>query len=251
MEVEHWIRRLADDFWAAAGASEPFPRDLEAPTLWALPVAIIKIPRLGLASVRDWLEQRNLVSHPALRSPDRGLHGCLVVHGGEGIIFLDGADPAHERRVSLAHELAHFLVDYHAPRTRVVRRLGEDALSVLDNRRLPTGDERVVAALLGVSLAPHVHLLARDTTGAVDRAFIYGAESRADRLALELLAPTEAVWSRVAVDGVPSRGPRLVGALTELLAGEFGLPAAVAQRYARDLAGPSGEPSARAWLGLG
>ncbi|HZQ09243.1 MAG TPA: ImmA/IrrE family metallo-endopeptidase [Anaerolineae bacterium] len=34
------------------------------------------------------------------------------------MIFLDGSDPANEQRITVAHEIAHFLVDYQMPRAR-------------------------------------------------------------------------------------------------------------------------------------
>ncbi|HEY8475659.1 MAG TPA: hypothetical protein VIN09_02185 [Chloroflexota bacterium] len=248
--VEGWVRRLADEFWEAAGPPGPFPRDLEGPMLWALPLAVVKLPRLGLWAVREWLEGRRLVVHPALRQGDRPLRGCLVAAGGEGFVFVDGADPADERRVTLAHEVAHYLADYHAPRARLVRRLGPGVLAALDGRRPPTSEERGLAAVLGVPLRPHVHLLDRGPGGDVARALVHGAELRAHRLALELLAPAEAVRARLIASGGPRLGRRLVPALTDLLVDEFGLPPGIAHRYARQLAGADGQPTVREWLGL-
>jgi Zn-dependent peptidase ImmA (M78 family) len=39
-----------------------------------------------------------------------------MARAGHGFISLDGSDADDERRFSLAHELAHFLLDYQDPR---------------------------------------------------------------------------------------------------------------------------------------
>lgn len=248
--VETWVRRLADEFWAAAGRTPGFPRDLEEPALWALPLVVVRLPRLDLAAARDYLARNHFTIHSALLGPNRALHGCLVVNHDGGIIFLDATDQAEEQRVTLAHEIAHYLADYRTPRARVEQRLGLTAMEVLDGRRPATTAERVTASLLGVSLAPVVHLLERGPGGDVARAFVDGSERRAQRLALELLAPADAVDARLRATGHSTTGPGLVQALVLLLTTEFGLPETSAWRDAHNLAGPAGESSAREWLGL-
>jgi hypothetical protein len=52
----------AASFWDQAGITEPFPRTLERAVAWALPLAVVKLPRLGLLELRNWLEQRNINS---------------------------------------------------------------------------------------------------------------------------------------------------------------------------------------------
>lgn len=250
MPAEAWVRRLANEFWTAAGGAPPFPRDVEETALWALPLVVVRLPRLDLRAARDYLERGHFTIHPALLEPNRALHGCLIVNRGDGIIFLDAVDQPAEQRVTLAHEIAHYLADYRALRVRAEQRLGPAAVDVLDGQRPATRVERVRAALQGISLTPIVHLLERGPGGEIARPVVDGSERRAQRLALELLAPADVVAARLSSASPPVTGPRLVRALVELLTTEFDLPETSAQLYARDLAGAAGESSAREWLGL-
>jgi hypothetical protein len=226
-------------FWDAAGGPEPFPRRLESAVLWALPVAIVKLPRLRVASVQGWLAAHD--SALDLDVSDRRLCACLVAHRGVGVIFVDGADGDDEQRVSLAHETAHFLVDYLEPRERVLSRSGPNIAEVLDGRRQPTNAERIDGVLAGVPIGVHRHFLSRgDGHGWISR------ESRADQLALELLAPRAEVLRRLRAGG--GRDDVRCKALLE---SDFGLPPAAAADYAESLATPTiARPSVRKWLGI-
>jgi hypothetical protein len=251
--IEWWLEETAAAFWRAAGSPPPFPRDLQTPVMWALPLLVQPLPGLRVDGVRAWLEQAAiLVDVPG---PDRPLHACLVACGGRGAVLLDADDPRDERRFSLAHEVAHFLVDYLAPRRRVLDRLGPEAAEVLDGRRPPTLDERVGALFTGITLGVHTRLLHRSHDGSIGCGGVMAAESRADRLALELLAPAAAV--RVVLE---RRGPLGQGRgrpdeqadeMAGLLVETFGLPATVAVPYGRWLCHRYyGEPSVREWLGI-
>jgi len=223
--VPLWVTELADAFWAAAGIREPVPRALRRPIARALQMAIISLPQLRLRHVLDWL-RRHAIGCPCT-APDRGLHACLAAWKGWGYVFLDGADPEDEQRLSLAHELAHFLRHYWRPRRLARRKLGEQSLDVFDGRRPPTGGERVHALLASVPIGFHLHLLDRDPQGGLPADTVLAAEEEADRLAYELLAPAEEILNR--------GGSRRGQALAELLRIDFGLPAAHALRYAHIL----------------
>jgi hypothetical protein len=143
------------------------------------------------------------------------------------------------------------LIDYLALRRRVLNRLGPEAAAVLDGRRPRTLDERVGVLLTDVTLGVHTHLLHRSHDGSIGCGRVMAAESRADRLALELLAPAAAV--RAALERhVPSGHPdELAERTVELLVEVFGLPLAAATPYGRWLCQRwHGEPSVREWLGI-
>ena len=57
-----WLDNASQDaidlFWRQAGGVEPFPRKLERAVLLALPIAIIKLPRLHTNSIEKWLSNR-------------------------------------------------------------------------------------------------------------------------------------------------------------------------------------------------
>ena len=118
-EAARWAQR----FWRLVGRAEPFPRSLESSVAWALPLAIVKLPHLGLSELRSWLSRKGI--RPHIVGPDRPLRACLLARAGRGLVVLEGSDPEEERRVSLAHEASHFLVDYVYPRQKALEALGE------------------------------------------------------------------------------------------------------------------------------
>jgi uncharacterized protein DUF955 len=242
--TEQEIAARAERFWRDAGQVEPFPRSLESAVTWALPIAITKLPRLGLDGLRRWLEQRRIpFSSPVA---DRPLRGALFARVGHGLVFLDGSDSDDERRFSLGHEVAHFLCDYLDPRERALEALGDSIRDVLDGHRSPAPEERLTALLRDVELGLYVHWMDRRPDGAVARATILEGEDRADRLALELLAPRSTVMFHL-----DTGRPTTINRLTSLLRSEFGLPADPAERYAAMLlVHRQAARSFREWLGV-
>jgi hypothetical protein len=229
MSVPLWAVELSEAFWEAAGMREPFPRALRRPIARALPLVVVSLPRLRLRDVQEWLT-RNRVGYPCVAG-DRPLRACLAAHGGWGYVFLDGADSDDEQRLSLAHELAHFLRHYWHPRREACRQLGEQVVEVLDGRRLPTLEERMHALIARVPIGFHWHLMQRDGCGDFASEAVVAAEREADRLAYELLAPADEVLRRAGnVQGDSGRA-----VLAELLRNEFGLPVVHAGRYSRIL----------------
>lgn len=230
-----WVESAAERFWQAAGGEPPFPRDLEASIGIALPVMIVRLPRLGIFSAEQWLArsgaQARLRGSNGAASHDRPLRACLIARFGNGCLLIDAADPPDEQRYSLAHETAHFILDYQLPYERATRRVGPWATDILDGNRRPDDDERIDAALAGVELRPFVQLLERGARG-VERTAIAAAEARADLLALELLAPREC-----AVGVLPTGGlhEERVERGAERFAAGFGLPLPVGRAYARRL----------------
>lgn len=232
-----WVSETAEAFWADAGGAPPVPRDLRAPIARALPLATVLLPRLRVSSADIWLHQQGIQCGLSVR--DRPLRGCLVARYGQGLIFVDGADPEDEQRFSLTHELAHFLRDYWRPRQLVRERLGWEVLDVLDGERPPRQEERVHALLAKVQIGFHVHLMARTPDGHLAETAVEKSEREADRLAFELLAPAAMVLHGTRL--VPSEGRRK--AVFRLLKGTFGLPTAPAAQYASLLVPPTSQES--------
>jgi hypothetical protein len=167
------------------------------------------------------------------------------------LIFLDGSDHDDERRFSLAHEVAHFLCDYLEPREKALRAIGEAGRDVLDGRRPATPEERLTGILRGVKVGTYTHLMDRSTSGEVNHIQVIEAEDRADRLALELLAPRSTVLSRLKTRRVDCGQTYAFDIARETLMQEFGLPAAVAQGYGRMLVmDRSVARTFRSWLGI-
>ena len=147
--IEPHLVTVAEEFWHTAGTLPDWPRDLEHAIALTLPLATINLPQLGLRKIQQWLLRRGVPFE--FPCQDRKVRGCLVAYRGAGAVFIDGSDPQDERRFTLAHEVSHFLLDYHLPRHRAWQRLGSNILDVLDGLRPPTIEERVDGLLSLVS----------------------------------------------------------------------------------------------------
>ena len=143
--AERWTERWAAGFWAGTGLADTFPRPVERVVSMRLPLAVIKLPAVTVARVGRWLRDRRLVD--PLPPCGGEQMGCLLAHGGGGFMFVCGADPPDEQRLTVAHEAAHFMLDYLEPRRRVLAALGPGAAAVLDGRRPATPAERAAALL--------------------------------------------------------------------------------------------------------
>ena len=229
-----WLDTSGQDavhlFWERCGEFEPFPRTLERSISLALPVTLVKLPKLRLHKVEGWLQRRGV--HFQFSCHNRTVRGCLIAFGGEGLIFIDGSDPDDERRFSLAHEIAHFLVDYWQPRERATTILGDGITEVLDGLRLPTVSERVNALLVGTSIGVHINLMERDTDNDLN-ANVWRIEGRADKVALALLAPPEEVLSRTELNA--AKFEQRLFSITSVLRADFGLPFCAAKSYGHSL----------------
>jgi hypothetical protein len=217
-------------FWDLCGEIEPFPRSLERYLALALPLTVIKLPRLKITDIQDWLSQRG--ASVALGCSDRQLRGCLVARSGEGLIFVDGTDSPAELRFTIAHELAHFLIDYLLPRSLALRTFGPWARDVIDGVRPPTPSERLQALLASKAITVHINLMERSGEGEAN-SNVLSIENRADRVGLALLAPPSIVLSRLAplADGFVERHE----AVTSELCLRYGLPSWLARQYGRAL----------------
>ena len=129
------VTACAEDFWKAVGEPEAYPRSLERSICRAFAVFIVKVPNLDVQAVNEHLKQRRLPWE--MDVAPRRLRACLLARAGMGWVFLDGADPPDQMRFSLAHEMAHFLLDHLAPRRLALATLGNSILDVLDGRRQP------------------------------------------------------------------------------------------------------------------
>lgn len=219
------------DAVAAARLSTPteFPRDLEADVTLHLPLAVIRIGQLSVRTVRNWLHERAILHRVA--SADRPLHGCLVATAGKGFVFVDESDADSEQRFTLAHEVAHFVLEYVIPREYALRRLGPSVLPVLDGERSPSTEERLSSVLDRVPLGVRVHLMGRGPSGAVCSWDVIEAEEKADRLALEFLVPARVVATEVRRAFPIAEQADDLAAVSEFVAQRYGLPTHGARAY--------------------
>ncbi|NOK39087.1 ImmA/IrrE family metallo-endopeptidase [Corallococcus exercitus] len=202
-----------------------FPRDIAAEAPLRHPLDLVGMPGLTVEGVRQWLVQRDLPGE--LSGADRRLYGCMVARAGAAALFFDSDDSEAEQRFTLAHEVAHYVLDHLLPRARALRFFGEDILPVLDGEREPGLDEYMDSRFSDVPLGLQVHLMDRGAGGGADSGAVLEAEQQADRLALEFLAPMAVARAELNEVSV-TEGPRR-------LESRFGLPTAAARTYARML----------------
>jgi len=189
--TKHRIRQIAQDFWSSTPVKYTTPCNLAHAAQSIFPISITSFPNLALEPVRFWFESRNIPL--PVRHDGRKLRACLVAYEGMGMIFLDGTDSEHERRFSLAHELAHFILDYHLARQVAARVLGEGIAHVVDGKRYATIEERLDGILSGIDLGPFIHTMDRAKDGRIPTSAIQDSENMADLLALELAIPHKQV----------------------------------------------------------
>jgi hypothetical protein len=211
---------LAGEFWAGTGLYDTFPRKIEQAIAFKLPLALVGFSPLSVAAIGHWLQQRAIATQ--LPNDQRDLCGCLVAFGGRGFIFICDADSPEEQRLTMAHETAHFLIDYLWPRQQVIHELGEGITEVLDGFRPATPVERAAAILSRLRLGPHIHVLPRRGRDEDSDMAVAHAEDRADRLARELVAPQARVHA--VLNALSDRQPLIAEAARATLATHFGLP---------------------------
>ncbi len=171
------LRRIADAFWrTAADVLGEKSRDMTAAVEAVLPLTVVELDNVTPAGVGRWLWDRGVPNDLAGDAP---LRGCLFARRGTGFVFARRDDDDTERRFTIAHEAAHFLLHYERVRCEGPK----EVVEVLDSDRPATVSERMSGALVGRPVAAHVHLY-----GAADEGH---AEDEADALAIEMLAPAD------------------------------------------------------------
>ncbi len=228
-----WLNNESKDalenFWRMAGGFEPYPRQLEKAALLALPVAIIKLPRLALGSIESWLSFRNI--HYSFGCSSRPVRGCLLAFQGKGLIFCDGTDLPDEVRFTIAHEISHFLLDHLIPRQKATKLFGISVLEILDGLRKPSISERIGSLLEGTKIGVLTNLMERDNIR--NSTEVWKIEEQADRLALELLAPSNDVLAKTNI--IAKDFNERLDSITQSLILNFGLPKTIARSYGEDL----------------
>ena len=240
------IENAALEFWEWVGQTPPFPRDMEEWFPYVFPLDVERIPGLTIGRINDWA-QANGSAYRFDGDRNRRLRGCIFPRRSRGTIFIDADDSPEEQRFSAAHEGAHFLLDYHLPRERALSALGERIREVLDGKREPSVEERLHGILADVHVGVRGHLMERPDEG-VPTNIILDAEDRADRLALELLAPAASLRMRMLGRDAPTGYRARLAFLTEVLYSTYRLPRVIDAFYADMLLHLWGEPTFQDWL---
>ncbi|MFP2958576.1 ImmA/IrrE family metallo-endopeptidase [Myxococcus sp. 1LA] len=219
--IGHWLEEAM--VTSRLQECDAYPRDLAAAAPYQLSVEMVPIHKLTTAHVSAWTSMRN-IKHP-IADTEREIYGCMVASKGSALLFHDTGDSEDEQRFTVAHEVAHFVLDHVIPRARALRYFGDRILPVLDGKRDASLEEKLSSVFGQVPLGVQVRLMDRNPSGHLASGVIAEAERRADRLALELLAPAVLVRrilrSSSGEDGVLR------------VARQFGLPEDKARGYAR------------------
>ena len=245
--IEGWLALVTENFWSELGSEIIYPLDLSHIISRNFPLSVTTLFRLRVSRVESWFQQQEIPFN--FLCQDRSLCGCIIAVRGTGFIFVDSSDPDDERRYTVAHEVAHFLLDYLYPRQKVLQLFGDSIRPVLDGERTPTKTEMLDALLSSVKLGTYTDLMPRSNKGDIDQAYILPAEEKADRFALELLAPAERVLSQVAL-----QDPMTVNERTQItnqvLTSVYDLPPVVAKKYGAYLLRNYTQKSMVEWFGL-
>lgn len=219
---EAWLQQAVKD--CGLPESNVFPRDLAEDIPLVLPLTVVPVPGLTPRKGLEWLVSHGR-AHGGLVATDDRKHGFTMALAGKGVLFLNSEDPPDEQRFTLAHEVAHFVLDHHNPRARALRARGKSILPVLDGKQEPTVEEQLFSVLERMPYRTPANFMDRNDTGKPRTGQVMESEQRADRLAFELLAPRWALQSLLSQAGQKELEAQLVS--------RFGLPAAEARTYAR------------------
>lgn len=241
----YFVENVAVAFWEHVGTPPTYPCQLEDWFPFVYPLTVEKIPQLTIGAINAWAKKSGY-AYRFSGDPDHTLCGCLLP-GHTGIIFTDANDSENEQRFTIAHELAHFICDYFLPRERAIRILGKDIVGVLDGKRKPTPEERLDGALADVPLRMPGHLMTRPHKG-VPSGAILDVENRANRVALELLAPATLLRQQMKQHDAPEGYHARLPFLTHALSTQYGLPSPIDASYAKWLLDQWGEPTFCDWL---
>lgn len=249
MIFPNFILETAQDFWESARVPRSVPADLETACQRALPLSLISMSELSIQKVFEWSRKLGLdVRTPTVNRP---LHAMLWAFKGHGFLFVNASDSFEDRLFSMAHESAHFILDYQMVRQRATKTVGPEVCNALDGERIASLDERIHGALQGISVQPHTHLLARTSDGLIQSASVLLSESMADHLAFELLAPSEAAFKVFSSALERTTRDAAEAMLCAQLQENFGFPPRAAKTYAaiiRDRTFPG--RSISEWLSL-
>ena len=228
VNAEYW----GEWFWTRAGGPARYPVDIGYAATCALEVSIHLITYLTPATAADFLGHDR--SRPADAPSQRPVHGCIAVGPRGAKVLVERRDAEEERQFTIAHEVAHYILEVRRHHRLAEQRLGACHVDVLYGSHEATPTERLDAWLNNVRSAPLMHFMDRTPTREYGCGRTLEAECSADRLATEILAPS-AELVRAASDyrKLPFRD--LVDAARRIAEQRFGLPGAIAGPYASRL----------------
>jgi len=222
-------RYWADWFWKRAGGRPGFPVDISYAAMCALEVYVEEVDYLTVVTAASRIEGVGIGPHDGIGG--RRIHGCLAVGRRGAAILVEKNDDEAQKRFTIAHECAHFILEVRMNQERARIRLGHDFSGLLRGLREATPIERIDARLHNVRSDALLHFMDRTATGGYGCGRIHEAECLADDLAVEILAPRVEL-----IESLSSFGPmgfsESLSAARRIAERRFGLPETIAKWYA-------------------
>ncbi|MYE54390.1 MAG: ImmA/IrrE family metallo-endopeptidase [Chloroflexi bacterium] len=242
-------RYWADWFWKRAGGRPSLPADIGYAAMCALEVYVEQVDNLTTVTAASRIEGVG-IRRPAGVS-ERRIHGCLAVGRRGAAILVEESDNAAQKRFTIAHECAHFILEVRTNQKRAAIRLGPDFSRVLHGLREATPTERIDARLNNVRSDALVHFMDRTAAGGYGCGRIHEAECLADDLAVEILAPRSELIKSLSSFG-PMDFSESLSAARRTAKRRFGLPETIADWYANRVVWQlKGGPSSAERFGFG
>lgn len=182
------LEHCAAAFWEPIPERTSFPRDLERYLPLHYQASIETLSGLTVQRVHEWLSAIGFA--PTNPQKNRRLDGCIIAQKGHAILFIDDALSLDQRRMIVAHETAHYWIDYELPRRRMKMRFGDDSVKILDQERTAETVEILMATAAGAPIQAFYHYHFKDHKQETE------VEQRANTLACLLMAPRREVLAR-------------------------------------------------------
>ena len=221
-------RYWADWFWKRAGGGPDFPADIGYAAMCALEVYVEEVSDLTTVAAASRIEGVDIGIPDGVS--ERRMHGCLAVGRRGAAILVEKNDDDAQKRFTIAHECAHFILGVRMNQERAASRLGPGFASILHGHREATPNERIDARLHGVSSDPLVHFMDRTSTGAYGCGRVHEAECGADDLAVEILVPRSELIASLSSLG-PMGFSESLSAARRIAERRFGLTETTAEWY--------------------
>ena len=219
---EYW----AGWFWRRAGGRKGFPADIGYAAMSALEVYVEEVEGLTTLTAASYAGGAGVRN--AVGVSERGLRGCVVVGRQGAAILVERSDSEAEKRFTIAHEVAHYILEVKRHRERAADRLGPEFVDALYGLREATPAERIDAWLNNARSEAFAHFMDRAPGGGYGCSRTLNAECQADDLAVEILAPRSELAAAISSMGFSES----LKVAREVADRRFGLPKGIADQYA-------------------
>lgn len=227
------IERIAREFWLTVDQEYRDGFDIVNAIDTSVFINLRRIKELSLKKLEEWLKE--MTDQEEFNIDDRHLHGALIIKGPSIFMFVEASEDEVQQRFTVAHEVSHFLLDYHLPKERAILALGKEIEDVLNGNLPPSNIQRTLSAIKGVDIAPYSFLIEKTGNGSFENWSNFNAENEADYLALELLAPRARVISETISSTKRLAYSQFTRKSKEILIEKYRIPVRIADQYASEL----------------